>query len=303
MLQRIRTPGPIGRLTLVLALSLVVLVGCGSMPAHSTPMTTSQRTKSKTSAPEPMDVSGQWKLIFNYAFNSATVNNKIWRPGWFGNGITGPINVHELACYNPQNLAFSSTGTISLSVTHVPSTCQGVTRPYTGALVSTNPEDGRKIGGFDYTYGVLEAEVYVPSNHGLIANWPTLMTLGQEWPQDGEDDIMEGLGGTVCFHWHSPGYAPGGDLGGCDHAFTPGWHTVEADWRPGSVTWYYDGMEVGRATKGVTSAPMYIVLANTVSGKSPALATPGVAMKVAYVRVWQPAEAQAAARAGYKYTY
>jgi beta-glucanase (GH16 family) len=301
MLRRNRIQEPSGRLMLLLVFVLVsvLLVGCGST---SPPRNQTRTTGSRGGAHGPMDVAGHWKLVLNLTFSDSSLNTAIWRPGWFGDGISGPINKHELACYNPQNITFAAGGTVNLNVTHAPSTCQGVSHPYTGAVLSTNPSDGRPTGGFEYTYGVLEAEIYVPSAHGQIANWPTVMTLGQHWPQDGEDDIMEGLDGTVCFHWHSPGYAPGGNLGACDPAFSPGWHTVEADWQPGSVTWYYDGTQVGRATKGVTSAPMYIVLANTVSVKAPQVAEPGAALKIKYIRVWQPAGAQAA-RAGYEHSF
>ena len=100
-----------------------------------------------------------------------------------------------------------------LAVTAQPSTCHGRTYPYTGALVSTNPRDGRQHGGFQYTYGVLEARIYVPGLHGRVADWPTLWSDGYHWPYDGEDDVLEGIGGSMCFHFHSLGHArhgPGG---------------------------------------------------------------------------------------------
>ena len=131
----------------------------------------------------------------------------------------------------------------------------------------------------------MKARVYIPPAGVEIANWPTVMTLGQEWPQDGEDDILESLEGTVCAHFHSLVNVDAG-LGACDRYLTPGWHTVASDWEAGSVTWYYDGAEVGRITEGVTSAPMYLVIVNTVSEKGPAVTRPAT-MRVAYVRVWQ----------------
>jgi beta-glucanase (GH16 family) len=154
-------------------------------------------------------------------------------------------------------------------------------------VVTTDPYDGRPGGGFSYRYGVLEAKIFLPAaTRSTVANWPAVVTLGQVWPRDGEDDVVENLGGLVCSHFHSPGHAPGGNLGGCDPNFTPGWHVVSSNWEPGSVTWYYDGIEIARADTGITSSPMYIVLVNTVSAKSPGIARPG-SMRVAYVRVWQ----------------
>jgi beta-glucanase (GH16 family) len=170
----------------------------------------------------------------------------------------------------------------------VVSDCQGVSRPYTGAVLSTNPSDGRRHGGFQYTYGVLQARVYIPRAGSRIADWPAVMTLGQSWPEDGEDDILENVQGTACAHFHSPLNVFAG-LGGCDRYLRPGWHTVASDWEPGSVTWYYDGVKIAHVTQGVTSAPMYLVLVDTVSAKAPAIARPS-AMRVQYVRVWQHAK-------------
>ena len=52
---------------------------------------------------------------------------------------------------------------MNLDVTGASSECGGVTEPYTGAMVTTNPRDGRGSGGFQYTYGFLEARVNIPA--------------------------------------------------------------------------------------------------------------------------------------------
>jgi hypothetical protein len=111
------------------------------------------------------------------------------------------------------------------------------------------------------------------------------MTLGQHWPQDGEDDIFESILGFPCASVHSAQFAAAG-LFSCDHALSPGWHTVASEWRPGFMAWYYDGVEVAVQTHGITTAPMYIVLLNTTSRRDPAVIHPDV-MRVRYVRVWQ----------------
>jgi beta-glucanase (GH16 family) len=157
-----------------------------------------------------------------------------------------------------------------------------VTEPYTSGMLTTNPSDGRSGPGYQYTYGVLEAKVYVPADGSVLADWPAVWTDGQTWPNDGEDDILESLGGVACWHFHDPLGGPGN----CDASITPGWHTFASDWEPGSVSYYYDGVKVGSISTGITSAPMYIILSNGV-GTAPAAYTKPDSMQVSYVRVWQ----------------
>jgi beta-glucanase (GH16 family) len=209
----------------------------------------------------------------------------VWQPGWFGTGVTSPANTTtELDCYSPGNVTFPGDGTMNLDVTHVSSECGGVTEPYTGAMVTTNPLDGRTGGGFQYTYGFLEARVNIPADADgtQIANWPAVWTDGQVWSTDGEDDVMEGQNGKACWDFHDPLVVPRA----CDPHIEPGWHTFASDWEPGFVTYYYDGVEEGTITTGITSAPMYIALDNTVHSGDAGTTLPD-AMQVQYVRVWQ----------------
>jgi beta-glucanase (GH16 family) len=168
-------------------------------------------------------------------------------------------------------------------VTPAASTCGGKTQPYTGALLSSNPSDGRASGGFQYTYGAFETRVYIPASGAQVANWPAVWTDGQTWPTNGEDDIMEGLSGQTCFHFHSPSGGPGACVAGTG----AGWHTFASDWEPGSVTFYYDGVQVGQITTAITSSPMYLVLSNTVSATMGGPTLAPADMQVDYLRVWQ----------------
>ncbi len=262
--------------------------GHAAVRVHKLPRPAASRRQSTPVGPQPLGVSGNWKLILNAQFNGTSLDTNLWRAGWFGNGVTGPINANETACYRPGNVILTGDGTVHMLVTSQYSRCKGISRVFSGAVLSTNPEDGRRYGGFQYRYGLVQARVYVPGSGSTVADWPAIITLGQHWPVDGEDDVMENLEGAVCSHFHSPGNAPGGDLGGCDPFFGPGWHTVSANWEPGSVSWYYDGIEIAHITHGVTSAPMYLVLVNSVSSKAPGIARAST-MRVSYVRVWQEA--------------
>jgi hypothetical protein len=227
---------------------------------------------------QPHGIPGTWRLVLDSEFDGSTLPT-YWRSGWFGTGETSPVNPGNGDCNSTSNVTFPGDGTLHLNVTDVSSTCSGVTTPFTGAVVTTDPDDGRRGPGFSYAYGVLEARVYIPALNSAIADWPAVWTDGQHWPTDGEDDIFEALDGEACYHFRNPS----SNRGGCDTAVGPGWHTFASDWEPGSVTYYYDGVEVGSVTSGITSAAMYIVLDNTTRANTGI----GDSFRIQYVRVWQ----------------
>jgi hypothetical protein len=251
-------------------------------PTSTTPTTTTPTT---TGSPQPTGVPGAWNLVLDSDFNGPSLNTSVWRTGWFNStGTSGPINSSETACYTPSNVSFPGDGTMHLNVTHTASTCSGVNEPWTGGVVTTNPDDGRPSGGFQYTYGLVEARVYLPADGTGIANWPAVWSDGQSWPNDGENDVLESINNQVCSTFHDPLGAPHVCL--ATGAITPGWHTFAADWEPGSVTYYYDGTDVGTVTSGITSSPMYLILDNTVDATDFSDNTAD-SMQVQYVRVWQ----------------
>lgn len=226
---------------------------------------------------------GRWKLIFDDEFDGTSLDTAKWLTGWLSSGITGPVNDNEKECYDPSQVSVGG-GSLSLEMIAKIESCGSNDPRFTSGLVNTD-------GKFSYTYGLLEARVWLPAaneNPGRVANWPGVWTDGQDWPYDGENDIAEGLGGRICAHFHSAvdnaGLGAGGG-NGCSYAtYAGGWHTFAADWEPGSVTYYYDGTSIGSLTTGVTSAPMFIVLSYA-AGQA-YLQAPAT-MKVDYVRVWQ----------------
>jgi beta-glucanase (GH16 family) len=138
-------------------------------------------------------------------------------------------------------------------------------------------------GKYEFTYGYAEARIWLPGNT-QITDWPGWWLDGQNWPQDGEIDIVEGLSGAACWHFHYSGGGPGGCT---PNNYAAGWHTFGADWEPGSITYYYDGVQVGRITSGVTGAPMYLLLNLAVDQEYSGPVQIPATMSVDYVRVWQ----------------
>ncbi|MFG2818182.1 family 16 glycosylhydrolase [Kitasatospora sp. NPDC048365] len=236
---------------------------------------TASPSPSTGSAAAPLGIPGSWRQVFADEFNDSTLDATKWNPNWFGCAtcITPPVNGAESAAYAPSQVS-ESGGSLHLTAAQKPATVNGKTYQYTSGLVNTN-------GKAQFTYGAFESRIYLPAAGPDVANWPAFWTDGQNWPADGELDVMEGLSGQACYHFHSPSGGPGG----CASGNYTGWHTFGAEWAPGSVTYYYDGVKVGQITSGITSSPMYVILNNAVYASGPT-ATPAD-MQVDYVRVWQ----------------
>jgi beta-glucanase (GH16 family) len=207
-------------------------------------------------------------MIFADEFNGTTLDLTTWSPTWFhGNsGISPRVNGAETGDYDSANV---TVGAGQLTIAAQDRKCLNLPR-CTGIITSN--------GKFQFTYGVSEWRAWLDGSGCTAYNWASTWQDGQSWPTDGEIDLMEVLGGRAAWHFHYPGGAPGGTPPGC----YVGWHTFAADWEPGLITWYYDGLKVGTWSDGVTNAPMYLVanyaLPNTVHLPS--------TMGIDYVRVW-----------------
>lgn len=271
--------------TAMIVTSLALAAGCGASdpqgPAHPP-------APAPTPAPKPSGDPGTWVLKFDDEFNGTKLNTAKWSTGWLASGITGPVNSAEEECYDPAQVT-ESGGTLNLNLITKSESCGLADPVYASGIVNTD-------GKFSYTYGFVQARVWLPagtSKPGEIANWPGVWADGQNWPADGENDIVEGIGGQACSHFHSAvspsgigasrGAAEQAGLSGCASGNYAGWHTFGADWEPGSVTYYYDGKNVGSVTAGITSAPMFLIIDYAAGAP---LQSPST-MKVDYVRVWQ----------------
>jgi beta-glucanase (GH16 family) len=249
-----------------------------SLATPAPPAKPAPKTRSSTGtggSGTPAGVPGSWHSIFDDEFAGTTLDATNWSTGWLSPGITAPVNTSELECYDPNQVTVAN-GELDLSLVRKAESCGGQSHPYASGMVNTN-------GKFSYTYGYLEARVWLAGTTA-ISNWPAVWTDGQSWPTDGELDVMEGLSGQACWHFHDPQGGPGN----CSKAsYTGGWHTFGADWEPGSVTYYYDGTAVATINSGITSSPMYVILnLGADNGNSGPLQAPAT-MRVDYVRVWQ----------------
>jgi len=202
-------------------------------------------------------IDSTWTLTFDDEFNGNSVNTEHWGTNWLGapGEITKPINSAEQAAYDPAEVSVSD-GNLHLHTDNRSVKVGGKNYNMVAGVVQSD-------GHFEQTYGYFEARIYLDGSGGNIYNWPAFWLDGQNWPNDGECDIVEGLSGQASWHFHSASGAPGGTASG-DYT---GWHTYGALWEPGSVTYYYDGVEVGNITSGITSSPMFMILNDGVSSR------------------------------------
>lgn len=228
---------------------------------------------------QPAGQTSGWSLIFNDEFNGTSVDLTKWRPNWLGSSdtaITKPINSAETGCYDPKQ---ATVGSGELDLTAIASSCSvnGITYNYRSGMVESN-------GKFNFTYGYMEARIWTPAGTGV---WPAFWSDGQNWPYDGEIDVLEAYGtDESSYHYHYAGCGgdcnPGGSI--TVPGATSGWHTYAADWEQGIITWYYDGKQVWQYTTSITQSPQYLILnLGLKSNQSQVPAT----MRVDYVRVWK----------------
>ncbi|MCB1380884.1 MAG: glycoside hydrolase family 16 protein [Alphaproteobacteria bacterium] len=244
----------------------------------ATAMTMTGMSAGPSSANFPTPIDATWKLVFDEEFSGTSLRADRWTANWLGcpTCITPPVQPNnEKAAYDPAN-AKVANGRLHLSLVKNPVVVNGKRYAYRSGMVQSNDQAR-------FTYGYFEARIYMPISGATnkIANWPAFWMNGQNWPIDGENDIAEALGGDACFHFHSPDGSPGGCAAG---NFT-GWHVYGALREPGSVTYYYDGREIGKITEGVTDSPMYLILNYAMSEIGGALRVPAT-MQVDYVHVY-----------------
>jgi hypothetical protein len=253
------------------------------------PTSTPTPTETPTTAsptPEPLrpswQTSGNPVLTFQDEFSDATVDRSKWERGWFGEGITNGVNSNNLNCYDTAQVS-ESAGHLNLTVAKRPANCNGGSREYVSGLVST-----RKT--FSQQYGSYEARVCLPDGNGdgLVDGFPAWWTNGPSsvpWPEHGEIDIVEGIGGRnkASVHYVDK-TGKRQDEGQYARAAMTGCHNYGAVWTETSVTFYYDGVaHWSRAFHG--PYPQYLILNYAL--RSTEAVVVGSAVRVDWVRVWK----------------
>lgn len=273
----------------------------GETPTPSgTPSDTPSTTPSTTPVAQPVrpswQNSGNPMLTFADEFDGFTVDTAKWERGWFGEGITNGVNSNNLNCYDTAQVS-QHDGALHLTVAQRAATCNGGTRQYVSGLVNSRPRTGGK--GFQQQFGMFEARVCLPdaNNDGAVDGFPAWWTNGPSsvpWPEHGEVDVVEGIGGRTkaSLHYVSPtgttygsGVYSAQPLIGC-HNFGYVWSdgNTPADYTDDTVAFYYDGAQLwSHAFRG--PHPEYLILNYAL--RSTEQTVVGSEVSVDWVRVWK----------------
>jgi hypothetical protein len=236
-----------------------------------------------------------WHLVFSDRFR--TVRSADWTANWLGSPaqVTKPPNSYEFAAMDPGQASFRKSGLV-LSTRAAPWTAPDGTRfPYRSGAITGY----QKQGYLPPLMAVVRLWLRC-SPQGQIANWPSFWLVGDpyNWPQDGEIDVVEGLGGVAAWHAHfvdargveGPGaVAPGNWCG---------WHTFRVVWNSdGRLGWQYDKTWVGHVTGYTATAPEFPVIMYSMAPRGtglsdcpPACSGPVAAdarIRVAWVRIYR----------------
>ena len=275
--------GPLTRRRLPIAATLAALIALAavgwSIAAASAHLSKKPPT---SSSPSDLGLPGSWSLVFEDQFDGSSLDPAKWTPNWLGptrGAVTDPVSTQEIACYSPSRARVTGGSLHLVAVARPCTSVSGKHYAYSSGIVQSHDQ-------FQFTYGLMEARIWLPPNGGQVQNWPAFWADGTgAWPSTGEIDVMEGLESQLCWHFHYTG----GAAGSCFAPSASGWHVYAADWEPGGITFYFDGKLVGSTTEGITSSPMYLVVDLGLSSTaSPPVVAPS-RLKVDYVHVWQHA--------------
>src|SRR5262249_38179692 len=146
------------------------------------------------------------------------------------------ISTIDLACNDPAQVTVGG-GTLNLTVgARSCSAVTGENYSYASGVVQTYPH-------FNFTYGFMEARIWLDGTSTAAFDRPGWWTDGSalNWPNSGEISVMEGLNDRLCWHYYFSGGSPSHCPSGV--ASVGGWHTFGANWQPGRIDFYYDGVK------------------------------------------------------------
>lgn len=256
-----------------------------------TPTATATATSAATvgipSAPTGPTSSTGWTTAFSDGFDGTALDTSKWtaETGRSMNNVsTGASNVSVTNGKLRIQLSTDSSGTT------------------TGGLIETDPCGSCTTPGrFNFKVGqVLQAYVYLPGGCAAgatscgedIYDWPgSVWTAGHTWPDDGEYDLDEGLGGDATINYH---HGSGTDIASNGSpspscCYGNEWHAITLERGVNTSQVWFDGALMRTITAADTGAPQSILINLGKSNSRTVHTGESGAIYVDYVAVFQRA--------------
>ena len=193
--------------------------------------------------------------VFNEDFSTNLNKWQVWNSGAYNN---------ELQMYKPANLTLADG---KLVITAKKETVRGATDPDNSTQKTFNYTSGRLES---YTYFSanttnpkvrFSARMKLPPGYGM---WPAFWTYGEDWPTNGEIDIMEAQGQYpkvyttdywygATFEHPEPITAKAGAVITSTVDLTTCYHVYESIWQKDTLTFLLDGKVVNTKYKNDTT--------------------------------------------------
>ncbi len=267
----------------------------------ATGLTVAARTFGRVDPDVPVadpDLLADYDLVFADEFNGESLDASKWNTAYLW-GTELVINSEEQYYVDINNKPdfgfnpFTFDGehlTINSVKTPDALLSKSLNQPYLSGVITS-------YDAFKFTYGYVETRAKVTHGRGY---WPAFWLLNAYYVDDKpEIDIMEFIGHNQDVVYHTYHYYDSeGQLRSTKSQPTPGidytadFHTYAVDWKPGTLIFYINGIEVHRITDAKVSRQEMYVIANTALGGwwagSPDETTPFPGEYIIdYIRVYQ----------------
>ncbi len=210
----------------------------------------SSPTVNITRIPEPVSeepIEDGWVLVFDENFDETNLSNwNVWKSGAFN---------EEIQLYRPEQLTIENS---ILTINVKREAITGDTTPtdntpknfeYVSGRLESKSQFGPSSEDGENTYRIM-ARIKMPSGNGM---WPAFWTLGDDWPTNGEIDIVEARGNepmefiSNIFYGTTPGIplTQNDETTITEHQLnvdiTADFHIYELIWKADSLEIYFDG--------------------------------------------------------------